>query len=627
MQKLQKAQKNDEQRVKKEASASALTIGARGGGDAGAGNGHAASSPAVATAAASPRTDAKSPAKKKKKKKDGGSEAGGDGEKKKKKKKKKTTTTTTTGDDAAAGASTPKKTRKKKQAKQSKASVGGGGGESHNNGDSLGDVDPNFLFLEVGRGNERAVAAILKAGVSPEILNANHPYVKSIEDASGTTKKHLHITPMHLACEKRQWKILEMLAVDAQGDVNARDSEENSVLILAVKNGAPVSTVERLIGPANADTFICNNIAQNALFFAEDSAVVKYLCQVIKNLLPTVFKMLSGNDDIAKRYAIAAIYSLSQKKPRNAFEMDEGLWGHLNDLIRFDPSGKTPSADTDILLPALAAIYNFAIERDYAVRIGKQSGTFAFLFALMCKHSSETIQLYSGRAIFALSRFVENKEVIATKWFKVLVKLLTNNANKIAQAQACAIVAETSVGFDKGKEQVMRELGGAKIAGLLKTTTHMTPNLCRIVANITNKNKFAQVEIIREGGLAFLVAAVREGATECALAAITAAANVVEILLLEKNDKQREEASSLIFANRETLVRGILECGSAKTVQSSADIQDQLARCLSPLLASERLVAGMKEQKGVLVPLLKQLQGVAQTDALKRIIQQAIDAL
>jgi len=216
------------------------------------------------------------------------------------------------------------------------------------------------------------------------------------------------------------------------------------------------------------------------------------LCGVLQGLYPTLNNLLKGDDEIGRRYALATAYSISFKSQRNTLVgLPDEFWEHLVHHIRFDPQGPAAFSPVEILLPVLTALHNFAIEEKYALAIAKQGGggaSFAFLFGLMCRHPSATVQSYAADTLFVLTRFAPNKDVIAAKWLKVLVKLLTN-PNPLLQKKACRIMAEVSTEHAMGRDQLKKELRAGRIVGLLKSHAHLTGELCRMLANLTQSGR------------------------------------------------------------------------------------------------------------------------------------------
>jgi len=69
-----------------------------------------------------------------------------------------------------------------------------------------------------------------------------------------------------------------------QADINAKDTEENTAFLWAVKNGASANLVDKLVEQANADVFLANKAGQTVFFFAQ-GGVLELLATILKGIV------------------------------------------------------------------------------------------------------------------------------------------------------------------------------------------------------------------------------------------------------------------------------------------------------------------------------------------------------
>jgi len=179
----------------------------------------------------------------------------------------------------------------------------------------------------------------------------------------------------------------------------------------------------------------------------------------------------------------------------------------------------------------------------------------------------------------------------------VLVKLFLTPTNKMVQCKVCSILAEISIENDKGKEQMLKEVGTEKLVSLLKTSVNPTisNDLCRILANVTNGNRTAQKDVIKHGGLELLISLVKSKAMkdeDISVSALTALANLVQILE-EENGNMREEIANA--AVKENLIQLVLQSFAA----TDTEMQQQAVRVLLSLVLCEPLGGAVVKQDGV----------------------------
>jgi len=283
-----------------------------------------------------------------------------------------------------------------------------------------------------------------------------------------------------------------------------------------------------------------------------------------------------------------------------------------------DPANITSVQPKEILSPLLVALSNLTIEDKNAATVGAQQGSFAFLFGLACKHPSENIQKYAINVLFSLSRNDKNKEILAAKWFLVLVKLFSSS-NQSMRTLVAAILAEMSIGCEEAKNKTVKEIGLSKLALLLKSSSQdQRHEGSRIITSITNSRAETQKAAVKEGLLALLVGIVTDGKSNdvnTRVAALSAMANIITILA----DKEANMASGFMQENVPQAIIKVLQ--EWKGEKETEELQLQNLRALVGITKQKLLSADFIEKEGVeaLLPLLSIGNKDIQKQALRAI--------
>jgi len=452
------------------------------------------------------------------------------------------------------------------------------------------------LFKAVSAGDLETVKKIVEEGINKTDVGG-----VLLDDPASPSSLSKKITSLHLAATGRFWDILDLLIYRAEGNVNALDSDDNSVLLWAVRSGADVPFLQKLI-KKGADIFLSNKEVQTPIFYAKNDQV-GYLIDVFKERFPELLQWLSMSDEDKIKHAVASLYSLSFQSSRRCLgdTVPPQLWQKLVSLIRFDPGRGITTHPPEVVSPALIAFHNFAIDETYGTLIGSEPGAFAFLFGLTCKHSIKYIQQLAANAIFSLSRHDANKEIIATKWFKVLIKLFNSSSNPEVQSIVYKIVSETSIGNDSAKEMIISEIGESKLVSLLSSpNVQISLEATRILTNITKNNQQVQESVATAGGFTKLLNIAKQGeATEEQILAVFLAITNMLPLLENTNSLDKKTLEKMETEAQEFFQVGITAI--EKYFQNEAIL-------VTALTALKTVSERVKELGGI----MKKTNGVAQ---------------
>ncbi|KAL6045102.1 hypothetical protein QOT17_022957 [Balamuthia mandrillaris] len=511
------------------------------------------------------------------------------------------------------------------------------------------EAEASPLFKAAKSGEKFKVLQILQQGTCKAQLDSLYP----CHDLG-------HLSALHVSLKERHWKVVELLLFGGLNP-NKKDSNGNTALHWAVKEGAPLDLIKRLLDK-DANPFLCNlrksspytelPTDESSLTSEAHNDTLKLLFSVLKEkevVLTTGLASGSSTEgattSLTKKEALTFLYSLSAEPQRALLRRAEvrltkEVWQKVVHLLRYDGTGKSgedgskqgapPSEPKDILVMAAVVLHNFAREEEYATEIGECTGTFAFLFSLICAHADASVKKYAMHTLLALCTYSEkNKSTVACKWLRVLRQLLIQPKMEALKPKACSVLAELTRGFEEGKQRVRQEVDLALILSLLRSEdAAIRHDGCRTLTNLSNGCSLTQARIVLvDKSMELLVGFLRQNEEqECiVLAALQTIGNILE-LVMEPEVKEHEANTTL--QTEEQAVGEEQQRQQGRTTLLRFVVESELTLSLLDVLTRSKQRRGQDEAREqalrAVATILK--SGAMKAEQMKEVLPFAVEA-